>query len=124
MAIDINSLGAWTETNDTLTEDLHSALELLAHAPWSADPASPYVCGEREQQRILAAMRLHAVAGLKQIDAEIAAGTLIAEINALSAQARHEADLIKNAAKTIQGITKAVDLVTGVVGKFNALPFL
>ena len=119
-----NSLEAWTDTNDALTENLRSVLELLEHEPWSADPASPYVRAENEQQRLLAAIQRHAVTGMKQIDAAIASGGQIAQLNALAKEAKQEAELIKNAAKTIDGITKAVDLVAGVVELFNALPFL
>lgn len=61
---------------------------------------------------------------MKQIDAAIASGGQIAQLNALAKEAKQEAELIKNAAKTIDGITKAVDLVAGVVELFNALPFL
>jgi hypothetical protein len=124
MATNVNSLAAWAETRDTLGENLHSVLELLAHAPFSADPASVYVRAESEQTRLLGEMRRHAVAGIRQIDDAIAASGVIGEINGLSAEARREADLIKNAAKTIDGITGAVNLVAGVVAKFASLPFL
>lgn len=36
-----NSLEAWTDTNDALTENLRSVLELLEHEPWSADRPRP-----------------------------------------------------------------------------------
>ena len=124
MAITTNSLAAWTETNETLTQDLQSVLTFLATAPWSADPASPYALAEAEQTRLTAAIHQHAVTGLQQINDEIAAGPLIAEINALSARAKQEATLIANAVKTVTGITRAVDLATGVVSQFNKLPFL
>lgn len=124
MATTTSSLAAWTETNETLTQDLQSVLTFLATAPWSADPASPYVLAEADQARLTAAIHQHAVTGVQQINDEIAAGPLIAEINALSAKAKQEATLLANAVKTITGITKAVDLATGVVSQFNKLPFL
>lgn len=124
MPTNANSLAVWTETNQTLTDDLNSVLELLAREPFSADPASPHVRAQKERERLVNAMQRHAVLGMKLIDDEIAAGPLVGEINDLSKEAKREAELIKNAAKTIDGITKAVDLVAGVVDKFNALPFL
>jgi hypothetical protein len=124
MATTTSSLAAWTQTNETLTQDLQSVLAFLATAPWSADPASPYVVAEAQQARLTAAIHQHAVAGVRQINDEIAAGPLIAEINALSAKAKQEAALLANAVKTVTGITKAVDLAAGVVSQFNKLPFL
>jgi hypothetical protein len=124
MATNINSLDAWTQTNETLTVELETVLTVLATAPWSDDPKSLYMQSQAQQSRLNAAIREHAVTGLRQIDAEIAAGPLIAEINALSAKAKQEAALLANAVKTVAGITKAVDLATGVVAQFNKLPFL
>ena len=124
MAVNINGLEAWTQTKETLSENLHSTLELLASAPFSDDPASPYARAQAEQSRLLDAMQRHAVAGIRQIDETIAASGIVAEIGALSKEAKAEADALKNAAKTIDGITQAVNLVAGVVAKFAALPFI
>jgi len=124
MAVNINGLAAWTETRETLSENLHSVLELLARAPFSEDPASPYARAQAEQSRLLEAMQRHAVAGIRQIDDAITASGLLGEVDALSKEAKAEADRLKNIAKTIDGITRAVNLVSGVVAKFAALPFI
>lgn len=124
MAIKVNVLGAWTQTRNTLVQNLTSTMALQLDAPFSQDPASDFVQANVQADRIHEQIRVHALSGLKQIDAAIAAGTLVKDISALSKQAKVEADRIKNAAKTVGGIVKAVDLVAEVVGKIAKLPFL
>lgn len=124
MATQTNTLSAWTENRDTLTDNLQSILAFLQKEPFSADPASAYVKAQKRQDQTLDDLRRLAVVGIKQIDDAIAASDVVQQINTLSKQARQEADKLKNAAKTIDGISKAVDLAAGVVAKFNALPFV
>ena len=124
MPTKVNSLGAWSQARNTLTQNLTSTLELLETEPASTDPASPYQIAEAKVQQILDDMRRLAVTGLKQIDDEIASGTLVADIADLSKKAKTEADRLRNAAKTIEGITKAVDAVTEVVTAISGLPFI
>src|ERR1051325_9646779 len=124
MATNVNSLAAWAETRDTLGENLHSVLELLAQAPVSTDPGSVYVRAENEQTRLLAEMRRHAAAGIRQIDDAIAARGVIDDIKRVSAEARREADRNKKGEKPTDGITNAVNVVAGVVAKCGSLPFL
>lgn len=124
MPTKVNSLSAWTQTRNTLTQNLVSTLELLETEPASQDPASPYQIAEAKAQQILDEMRRLAVTGLKQIDDQIASGGLVADIAKLSKKAKAEADRLRNATKTIAGITKAVDAVTEVVTAISSLPFL
>jgi hypothetical protein len=124
MAIKVNVLGAWTQTRNTLVQNLTSTMELQQNAPFSQDPASDFVQAGAQADRIQDQIRIHALSGLKQIDNAVAAGKLVKDISDLSKQAKVEADRIKNAAKTVAGITKAVDLVAGVVTKIAGLPFL
>ncbi|HEY0044081.1 MAG TPA: hypothetical protein VGB62_05980 [Allosphingosinicella sp.] len=124
MAIKVNSMAAWSQARAALVENLSSTMELLEDAPYSDDPQSPYQQAEAQSQRILGDLKTLAVAGLKQIDAQIASGGVVAQIAAQAAQAKQEADLLANAAKTIGKITKAVDLASSVVTKISALPFV
>jgi hypothetical protein len=124
MAVNLSSLSAWTLANQALAENMQSALTLLQDAPYSADPASPYQRAQAAAQALAAQAKRLAVLGLEQIDEDIAGGTLIAEIDSAAAQAKAEADLLAHATKTVEGIAKAVDSVTGLVTKIGALPFL
>jgi hypothetical protein len=124
MAIKVNSMAAWSQARAALVETLSSAMELLQDADYSDDPQSPYQLAEAQSQRILTELRTLAVAGLKQIDDEIASGGVVAEIAAQAAEAKQEADLLANATKTVGKITSAVDLASNVVSKIGALPFV
>jgi hypothetical protein len=124
MATKLNSLSAWNLANQTLAENMQSALELLQNAPFSADPASPYRQAQAAAQALAAQAKRLAVLGLEQIDEDIADGALLDELDAAAADAKSEADLIAKTTKTVAGISKAVDTVTGLVTKIGALPFL
>ena len=124
MATKINVLGAWTQTRNTLVQNLTSTFDLLQDAAFSTDPASDFVRGNAEADRIQDQIRQLALLGLKQVDDAIAAGTIVQDINDLSKKAKVEADRLKNAVKTIGGIAKAVDMAAGVVTKIAGLPFL
>ena len=117
-------MAAWSQARAALVENLSSAMELLQDAEYSDDPQSPYQQAEAQSQRILAELRTLAVTGLKQIDEQIASGGVVADIEAEATQAKHEADLLANATKTVGKITSAVDLASGVVTKIGALPFV
>jgi uncharacterized protein YchJ len=99
-------------------------MAFLESAPYSADPASPYQQAEARSQEILSQLRALAVLGLKQLDAQIAAGPEIAQIESAARQAKQEADALQNAAKTIGSITTAVNAATSVVTQLSGLPFL
>ena len=124
MAVDVNQLEPWRETRNTLAEDLQIVFEFLVTVPASEAPESDYQKAQRQVDRLLAEMRRHAVTGLNAIDEEVAEGDLVARIAALSREAREEAERLKEAVKTIERITAAVDKVAGVVGKIAQLPFL
>ena len=124
MTVQLNSLRAWSLLNQALVENLQSALTLLQDAPYSPDPNSPYQQAQGAAQALAAQAKRLAVLGLKQIDDDIAGGTLIEEIGAAASEAKSEADLIARTAKTVAGIAKAVDSVTGLVTKIGSLPFL
>ncbi|HEY0085489.1 MAG TPA: hypothetical protein VGB65_06225 [Allosphingosinicella sp.] len=124
MAVNLNCVSAWTLANQALVENMQSALTLLQDAPYSADPASPYQQAQAAAQALAAQAKRLAVLGLRQIDEAIAEGTLIQQLDAAAAEAKREADVIAAATKTVTGITKAVDSVTGLVTKIGALPFL
>jgi hypothetical protein len=124
MTVNLNSLPAWTLANQALAQNMQSALTLLQDAPYSSDPASPYQQAQAAAQALAAQAKRLAVLGLKQIDEDIAGGPLVEEINSAAAEAKSEADLIAAAAKTVAGIARAVDSVTGLVTKISGLPFL
>jgi hypothetical protein len=124
MATKVNSLEAWNETRNTLVENLGVTYAFLVDEPTSDDPTSGYRRGKAEVRRILDELERLSIVGLKQIDDQIAASSLIADITGLAREAKQEADRIKNAAKTIAGIAKAVDMIAGVVTKIAGLPFL
>jgi len=124
MATKVNVLGAWTQARNTLVQNLATTFDFLDDVPFSDDPNSDFVKGNAQADRIQDQLRLLALSGLKQIDDAVASGTLVQDISDLSKKAKAEADRIKNAAKTVAGITKAVDLVAGVVTKIAGLPFL
>lgn len=124
MTTDVNRLDAWSETRNALVDDLGVTYAFLVDEPTSDDPNSGYRRGKAEARRILDAMERHSILGLKQIDDAIAASELVAEITRLAGEANDEAARLKNAAKTIEGITRAVDMATSVVTKIAGLPFL
>jgi len=124
MATKVKTLGAWIQTRNTLIENLSSTLELLETAPFSDDPNSNFVRGNAQVDRIQDQLRELALAGLKRVDDAIASGDLVKAISDLSKGAKKEADRIKQATKTIEAITRGVDLVAGVVTRIAGLPFL
>ena len=123
MSIDVSGLVAWEDTRNALVDDLGVTYAFLVDEPTSDDPNSGYRRGKAEARRIIDALDRHSILGLKQIDDEVAGSGLVAEITALAREAREEAARLKNATKTIEGITKAVDMATGVVTKIAGLPF-
>jgi uncharacterized protein with FMN-binding domain len=124
MAVNLNCVSAWTLANQALVQNLQSALTLLQDAPYSADPDSPYQQAKAAAQALAAQAKRLAVLGLKQIDEAIAEGTQIQQLDAAAAKAKSEADVIAGATKTVAGIAKAVNSVTGLVTQISALPFL
>lgn len=124
MATKTNDLDAWKLTRNTLAQNLASTMEFLATEPFSTVPNSAFQKARAEQDRILAEIKRLAVAGIGMIDDAIAAGDLVERINGLAKEADEEADRLKDAVKTIEGITKAVDVAAGVVTRFTQLPFL
>ncbi len=124
MSIKVNTLGAWTQVRNTLVQNLQSTLAFLEDEPFSADPASAFQQAEDQADKLLVQLRALAVTGLKQIDEQVAQGTLLADITAAATEAKKEADKLKNAAKTIDGIVRVVDGITSIVTKIGGLPFL
>lgn len=124
MAIEVNSLAAWTEARAALTGTLQATLLFLENAPYSADLASPYQQAEAQSRQLMTQLRALAVLGLEQLDAQIAAGPQVAEIESAARQAKQEADALQNAATTIASITSAVNAATSVATKLSGLPFL
>ena len=124
MPVQIQTLGAWAQTRNTLVQDLMMSMQILQSAPYSDDPNSDFQRATATDSGILDALRRHAVLGINQIDDAIAAGPLVGEINTLSKAAKKEADRIQAIARTITDVAGAVDKVTAVVTKFAALPFV
>ena len=124
MATKVNSLPVWIQIRDALADDLSSTLEFLANAPFSADPASDFQQAKQQRDRIIDEMQQLAVLGIKEIDAEIASGELVQQIEGLAAKADQEANALKNAAKTIGKISSVVDTATSAVVQIGKLPFL
>jgi hypothetical protein len=124
MPTKINSLDEWVQTRNALAQDLSSALEFETHQSFSTDPNSDFQKSKQQRDRILGELKRLAVAGIQQIDDQIAAGTLVQQIKAMAKDAQDEADKLKDATKTIDKITKAVDVAAGVVTKITQLPFL
>jgi CHASE3 domain sensor protein len=124
MATQVNSLDPWTQARNALAQDLTATLELLATEPFSADPQSDFQQARQQRNRILDQLQTLAVTGIKEIDATIAGGTLIQQIEGLAQQAEDEANRLKAAAKTVANIAGAVDKATAVVTKIASLPFL
>ncbi|MBV8686254.1 MAG: hypothetical protein JOZ90_09475 [Alphaproteobacteria bacterium] len=124
MATQVNSLDAWTQARNALAEDLTSTLELLATEPFSADPDSDFQKARQQRNRILDQLQTLAVTGIKEVDAAIAGGTLIQQIEGLAQDAEDEANRLKAAAKTVANIAGAVDKAAAVVTKIASLPFL
>lgn len=124
MPVKIQTLGAWAQTRNTLVQDLTMSMQILQSAPFSDDPNSDFQRATATDNKLLDALRRHAVLGINQIDDAIASGPLISEINSLSKAAKKEADRIQAIAHTIADVAGVVDKVTGVVTKFAALPFI
>ena len=124
MATKTNSLDAWLKTRDAMAENLSSTLEFLSTEPFSSDPNSAFKKAKVQRDRIVDEMQKLAVAGIKMVDDEVAAGDLVERINGLAKKAQVEADKLKNATKTIGKIISAVDTAASVVTRIGQLPFL
>ena len=124
MPIKVRALGSWIQTRNVLFENLTMNMDFQDAADYSDDPASDFRQAQANIKRILAKVQSHGVTGLKRVDEAIKGSDLMVEIAALSAEAKKEADRIKNAVKTVERLTGALDMVTGVVTKIAGLPFL
>jgi seryl-tRNA synthetase len=124
MATKTNNLDAWKQTRNALAQNLASTLEFLSTEPFSADPNSDFRKARAQRDRISDEIERLAVDGIKMIDDQIAASDLVKRLNALAKEADEEADRLKEAIKTVDKITKAVDVAAGVVTKITQLPFL
>lgn len=124
MTVQLDTLDSWAQTRAALVEGFTMTVALLQTAPWSDDPASPYRRAQATEASVLDALRHHAVVGLAQIDAAVAASDLLQQIDSAAAAAKQEADRIAAITRTIDDVVGAVTLATGVVTKFAALPFV
>lgn len=124
MATSVNIIAGWQELNDAIAAAMQSIIEFLAEEPPSEDPASAFQQAQSQMLRLNRLSQEVAAAALQEIDDEIAASDLVDQINALSKEAKDEADALRNAAKTIQGIADVVGKIAGVITKVAGLPFL
>jgi len=124
MAKRIDSFASWKETYWTIDANIGMNLEFLVSADYSDDPDSGYKRAQRNIEELYEKLKLHAVVGLKLIDDQIASSEIMTSIAKLSDEARAEADSIKNAAKTIDNLSRSIGKVTKVVNKFMSLPFV
>lgn len=107
--------GPWTTTRIALFDSLGACTTALQTAPFSEAAGSNYVRLRKLQDELVDSIQAHSVIRLKEIDEEIQASGLIQRIKDASAEAKKEADRIKNATKTVNEIAAAVDKVVGVV---------
>lgn len=124
MAIEVKTLGSWAQTRNVLVENLGMNMEFQDAADYSDDPNSDFQKAQANIEKIFADLQSHSVVGLKLVDEAIKDSDLIRSISAASAEAKKEADLIKNAVKTVENLSKALGKVTSVVTKIAGLPFL
>ena len=120
----LRTLGFWQQTRNSLYDALGVCSERLETVPWSEDPASDHVRLNAAEDLIGNSIKAHAILGLKLIDDAIAQSGLIDRIKAASADAKKEADRIKNATKTVNEIVAVVEKVAGVVSLFGQIATL
>lgn len=124
MATGVETLSAWTAAKQAQVLAMKAATTILRDAEYSDDPESPYQQAQSAAQTLADAGKRLAVLGLKNIDAAIAAGGVVAEIEAAATDAKQEAALLANAAVKVTKLAKVVTAVSQVVGKIGALPFV
>lgn len=124
MTIILSDLPAWEALNRAQAAAMHPATDMLRDADYSEDPASDYQQAKAASRHLADSGKALAVLKLKRIDAAIAAGPLVADINRAAAKAKKEADLIATATAKVEQLTKVVTGVTQVVAKITALPFV
>ncbi|NJM50898.1 MAG: hypothetical protein HC843_08460 [Sphingomonadales bacterium] len=124
MAVEVKTLGGWLQTRNVLVENLGMNMEFQGNADFSDDPQSDFQKTQAIIDKIFADLQSHAVNGLKLVDENVKDSDLVAQIMEASAEAKKEADRIKNAVKTIEALAGAFDKVSKVVTKIAGLPFL
>jgi len=118
----IDELEAWKSARNALFADQASTWEFLQGVDYSGDEESEYQQARGVLDRIARDLRRLGLKGLELVDQAIARSELVESITELAKEAEREAARIKKASKTLDGITKAVDLATTVVTKVVGLP--
>jgi hypothetical protein len=124
MTTTVKTLAAWDAAHQAQVEAMHAASLMLRDAEYSEEPGSAYQVAHDSVQSLARAGKSLAVASLKQIDAAIANGTVVADLTAAANHARNEAKLITGAAAKVHKLAGVVTAVTQVVGRISALPFV
>jgi hypothetical protein len=115
MPVILKTLPAYRDSRNGLVEAMGAAERVLAVSPFSADPASPYQSANRALAAGAIQLRILAFNALRAIDEEIAAGDLVADLNAQAKAAHDEADDIAETAEQIEKAAAVIDRISGIV---------
>lgn len=116
MTMDKKDLDGFATAEETLTYLSKALNNKLNRTKASADPASDFMRLDAALRAVHNARVALAAAELQQINNDVAASTMAAEIKAAADEAKIEAERIKKAVKVVNELVAFVDKVTGTVG--------
>ncbi|WP_347302461.1 hypothetical protein V5740_10680 [Croceibacterium sp. TMG7-5b_MA50] len=124
MAVAIRDLPLHAATLDALVTALALAEAEKAAAEFSFDPQSDYRRAKAVIDDTLLLLRALSVSMLRQIDEEIAASDLVAELTERAFAAEEEAGRLRALSATIADVAQVVGRIAGVVAGVARLPFV
>lgn len=108
----ISNWGTWQQMRNTLVQTLSMNMQARNDQPPGSPAAVAYT---RNIEQNLDDLQVHAISGLRKIDDAIAESNIATDLNKASAQLKREADRIRNAIRTIEGLSKLTGSLTKLV---------
>lgn len=113
-----SSWGTWQQTQNVLVQTLGLNMEGQNSASPGSTDAIAYAANVDNN---IADLSAHAMTGLRMLDAEIAEGATAQGLKNASADAKREADRIRNATRKVEDLTKLTGQLTQIVMGIRAL---
>lgn len=113
--------GPWIQTRNTLFENLGLNADELARKRLLGGSAGEKKALKTNVDGLNEKIAVHAINGLKQVDAAIATSDVREKLSKRSKAARVETDRLKNTTKSINELTALVNELTGLVAGIGTI---
>lgn len=124
MAVEVRALPVHGAALNALVTALAIAETARARTEFSFDPQSPYRQAKAVVDETLLQLRALSITMLRQVDEDIAASGLVADLTERALAAEEEAARLDAATDTMADIAGVVGRVAGIVGGIARLPFV